>query len=132
MTDDPSEKINDLLSRIEKELGGKFDFEPPLHYVLVNKKVVPCKSLLAWGEFMEGADRVVKKSHVDGVEISTVFLGVDHAFMGGPPLFFETMIFGGEFNEEQYRCSTWEQAEKQHKVAHYKVLAMSDQDTFEA
>lgn len=38
------------------------------------------------------------------VEVSTVWLGLDHSFgFGGPPLLFETMVFGGPFDEEQWR-----------------------------
>jgi hypothetical protein len=32
----------------------------------------------------------------DGVEVSTVFLGLDHDLSGnGPPILWETMVFGG-------------------------------------
>ena len=56
---------------------------------------------------------------VDRVETtSTVFLGLDHRFIDdGPPLLFETMIFGGDGDKDQWRCSTWEQAEAQHRRA---------------
>jgi hypothetical protein len=53
----------------------------------------------------------------DGVEVSTVFLGLDHAWGKGPPMLFETMIFGGEHDQYQERCSTWEQAEEMHRRA---------------
>lgn len=35
----------------------------------------------------------------------------------GPPIVFETMIFGGANDEYQERCSTWEEAEAMHKRA---------------
>jgi hypothetical protein len=54
---------------------------------------------------------------VGKVDISTVFLGLDHNFFGGKPLLFETMVFGGENDEYQNRCSTWEEAEAMHQVA---------------
>lgn len=28
-----------------------------------------------------------------GIEVSTVFLGMDHAFLDGPPVLWETMVF---------------------------------------
>jgi len=56
------------------------------------------------------------------IAISTIFLGIDHRFAGtGPPILFETMIFGNNLPEElqdyQRRCCTWEEAEKQHLTA---------------
>ena len=40
----------------------------------------------------------------DEVHVSTVWLGLDHSFgFGGPPLIWETMIFGGPFNDYQWR-----------------------------
>lgn len=50
--------------------------------------------------------------------VSTVFIGLDHRFLGeGDPLVFETLIFGGEHDGEMWRCSTWAQAEQQHLEA---------------
>lgn len=53
----------------------------------------------------------------DGITVSTVLLGLDHNWGDGPPLIFETMIFGGEYDEYQERYSTREQAEEGHRVA---------------
>jgi hypothetical protein len=49
------------------------------------------------------------------IVVSTVFLGLDHAWAGGPPLLFETMVFNGPLNDEQRRCATWDQATAQHR-----------------
>lgn len=35
-----------------------------------------------------------------GLEVSTVWLGIDHNFLGGPPLTWETMVFGHDREEE--------------------------------
>jgi len=52
-----------------------------------------------------------------GIDISTAFLGSDHNHReDGPPLLFETMIFGGAEDGAQVRCSTYEQALAQHKI----------------
>jgi hypothetical protein len=52
----------------------------------------------------------------DDTEVSTVFLGTNYSFMSdGPPMLFETMIFGGPSNESCYRCSTHAEALIQHK-----------------
>lgn len=43
----------------------------------------------------------------DEVWVSTVWLGIDHSFgTPGPPIIFETMIFGGPHDQEQWRYST--------------------------
>ena len=64
----------------------------------------------------------------DGVSVSTVWLGLDHNYsLTGPPLIFETMIFGGEHAEYQERYSTKEEAlaghERAYRLAFEKVLA---------
>lgn len=51
------------------------------------------------------------------VRVSTIFLGTNHAFFGGTPILFETMIFGGEHDEYQERYATWEEAEAGHQRA---------------
>jgi hypothetical protein len=73
--------------------------------------------LLEWAEWFGKADRVVDKTHSGDVEVSTVFLGLDHQFGEGPPLIFETMIFGGEHDQYTDRCSTWDEAVEMHRRA---------------
>ena len=70
-----------------------------------------------WGRFYETTDRVVAKDIIGDAEVSTVFLGLDHQFGDGPPILFETMIFGGAHDMHQDRCSTWQQAEAMHAKA---------------
>lgn len=50
--------------------------------------------------------------------ISTVFLGLDHNWSKtGPPVLWETMVFGGELDQRQMRCTgAREQAEAMHAV----------------
>lgn len=69
-----------------------------------------------WGKFFESSDRIVKQENLpNGLRISTVFLGIDHNFSDeGPPVLFETMIFGME-DEVQQRYSTWDEAVKGHE-----------------
>ena len=62
--------------------------------------------------------RVASTALTEEIWISTVFLGMDHSFSGsGPPLLFETRIFGGPSDKFQKRCSTWEEAEALHAEA---------------
>lgn len=71
------------------------------HYILNSEKEVvslPWSETLTWGQWMEEARakglRVVGQDRVGRYLVSTVFLGVDHRFIGGgPPLVFETMVF---------------------------------------
>ena len=85
-------------------------------YILKGKEAVACGDIKEWGEWFGKADRKVARETVDGVEVSTVFLGLDHSFGDGPPLLFETMVFGGEMDGDQDRCTTWEQAEEMHRA----------------
>ena len=88
------------------------------HYILDGKKVKEIDSLIEWGEWYGTADRHVAKTKItDGIEVSTIFLGLDHSFGGDIPILFETMIFGGEHDEYQKRYATWEEAETGHLAA---------------
>lgn len=86
-------------------------------YTLVGKNVVVCDDILKWADWFEKENRTVGRTYVGKVFISTVFLGIDHRWGTGPPILFETMIFGGEHDEYQVRYSTWEEAEEGHKNA---------------
>ena len=87
------------------------------HYILDGHKAVSV-DLVTWAKWFERAKRHVAQSENEAkVRVSTVFLGLDHSFGSGPPLLFETMIFGGEHDQYQKRCTTWEQAEEMHKTA---------------
>lgn len=68
---------------------------------------------------MEANERRVKRTKVGDSDVSTVFLGLDHQFGRGAPLLFETMIFGGARDGDQFRYSTWDEAED----GHAKVVA---------
>lgn len=48
--------------------------------------------------------------------VSTVWLGMNHAWGTGPPLIFESMIFGGRFAGEMLRYTTPEQAAVGHEI----------------
>ena len=59
--------------------------------------------VLKWAKWYETADRHVARDTIEEVEISTVFLGVNHAFVDGPPVLYETMIFGGPHDQHEER-----------------------------
>lgn len=87
------------------------------YFILEDRQAIPA-AVMTWAIWLERSDngRIVAKTQVGDSEISTVFLGLDHQFIvGGPPLIFETMVFGGLLDGEEERYSTWEQAEAGHK-----------------
>lgn len=87
-------------------------------YILIGK--IPSKEpdILKWGEWMERSDRHIGNDMIrDNIQISTVFLGLDHNWSGGNPILFETMIFGGLHDGYQERYYSWEEAEIGHKEA---------------
>ena len=79
--------------------------------------------LLKWGRWFQTADRHVANDIIGGVRVSTVFIGLDHIFDDGPPLIFETMVFGGPLDQEMERYSTREQAAAGHAVMIARVRA---------
>lgn len=89
-----------------------------MNYILDDQhNPVLVDDLLTWANWFEAADRHVALTELDGVKVSTVFLGIDHNLSYGAkqPILFETMIFGGEHDEACWRCSTWQEAEAQHE-----------------
>lgn len=97
-------------------------------YILVNGEPVPEPDVLKWAMWMEDAaqnqSRIVARTKVDDIAltadicVSTVFLGIDHNFFGdGPPILYETMIFGGDHHEDMWRYSTRADALHGHLVA---------------
>ena len=98
---------------------------PPLYILDADQRVVKAADGLEWRLFFEKADRQVAHNifgheAIGEIEVSTVFLGINHRFGDdGPPLVFETMIFGGGDGLNGYtdRCSTWADAEAMHAKA---------------
>jgi hypothetical protein len=85
------------------------------HYILENGVPRPVE-LLEWARWFETADRIVEKTEISPeVDVSTVFLGVDHNFSGrGRAILFETMVFGGPMDQEQRRYATMGEAKRGH------------------
>ena len=87
----------------------------PYLYILKDKIPVPVWDALEWDKWLRTADRQVAETYIGEIRISTVFLSLDHAFLGGPPILFETMIFNGDLDGYQWRYHTWEEAEQGHE-----------------
>ncbi len=80
-----------------------------------------------WGSWRESASDPCRVGDDDvcGYCVSTVFLGIDHSFGRGPPILWETMVFGeGHLDMDMDRCGgTWEQAEEMHRRMVARVRA---------
>lgn len=90
-----------------------------LYYKLTSdKRVIPFDDISEWGKWFgqtyKDGTHWIANSKLRGMTISTIFLGIDHGFSLGPPILFETMIFGGYYNDYQERCCTYDQAMAQH------------------
>lgn len=87
-----------------------------LYFVLDENGIVrPATIEKFLNQYRNPENRIIEKTELDeDVEVSTVFLGLNHAFCDGPPIVFETMIFGGQFHEMMWRYSTLEQAQQGH------------------
>jgi hypothetical protein len=78
--------------------------------------IVATDDFMEWAKWFEKIDRRrVGRDEFGDVSVSTVFLGVDYGFGGGPPILFETMVFGGALDGEIERYSTWDEAVEGHK-----------------
>jgi hypothetical protein len=72
--------------------------------------------LMHWAMWFDQANRIVKQERIGELEVSTIFLGLDHRFGEGPPILWETLVFGGSTEEMLERCAgTREQAEAMHE-----------------
>jgi hypothetical protein len=82
----------------------------------------PIDDHIEWARLFFGTDRHVALDHVGDVEISTVWLGIDYGFGLAPaPLIYETMIFGGPYDQEQWRWSNRDAA----LAGHDQALALA-------
>jgi hypothetical protein len=86
------------------------------HYILDAQHRAVAVDYETWARWFEqGVDgRRVAHTILPSCEISTIFLSLDHQFGQGPPLLFETMVFGGSLDQECDRYSTWAEAEAGH------------------
>jgi len=71
-----------------------------------------------WALLFEDTEhRIIGRTELPGgCRVSTVWLGIDHSFGGGPPLIFESMVFGPDssIDLDCQRYSTREEAELGH------------------
>jgi hypothetical protein len=71
-------------------------FEIGIRGMYFRRDGTPYRTASEWAEdFSKGIDRRVDETLLWwGGRVSTVWLGLNHNYIGGPPLIFETMLFG--------------------------------------
>lgn len=65
------------------------------------------------------------------VEVSTAWTGLDPMVIEGRPLIFETMIFGGEWNQMWWRWYTEREAAESHEIIVRKLKAGESLEDFD-
>ena len=89
-------------------------------YILDNNNKPVAKPVLEASQWLKDNDnrRIVKRDEIGDILVSTVFLGLDHAWDSDIPVLWETMIFGGTHDQEyQERYTSYEDALEGHEVA---------------
>ena len=95
----------------------------PMRHIDKDGRLIP---LWQWAVLFENESyRIVEQTRIwPGISISTIWLGLDHGFAQGRPLFFETMVFSSG-NEDLYqkRWSDLTEAKTGHQltVAEWKI-----------
>lgn len=100
----------------------------PRYWILQGRTPVTVDDVLEWAQWYETScrdnARIVRLDHIrprwyiPKIFVSTVFLGLDHNWGGGPPLLFETKVFEpGGWGIYTDRYATWNQAEGGHLQA---------------
>lgn len=96
-----------------------------------------CEDLFTWTHWMETHRGLlhVADTRFGAVRVSTVFLGLDHGFgafaeaLGwepGPPILYESMVFGGPLDGEQWRYATRAEADAGHTALCIAVTEAAD------
>jgi hypothetical protein len=97
----------EILARLSKGEDG------PELYVLEGKTPRRVRDLLQWAVAFERSD-VLARDIVGRAVVSTIFLGINSSILG-PPLLFETMVFGGKHDMAQNRYETYDEAMAGHQ-----------------
>lgn len=89
--------------------------------------------LMKWAAWFEKAERKIARSEFfqpawkvwlskllkikrwEPARVSTVFLGLNHNYGEGEPVLFETMVFGGRYNEQMERYEYLDKAKIGHE-----------------
>jgi hypothetical protein len=85
-------------------------------YILVNGVPTIEPDLMKWAKWFETSERRVALTNVADAHVSTIFLGLDLSFGSGPPLLYETVVFGGALKNVTERYATAEEARRGHEA----------------
>ena len=101
----------------------------PRYYILDAENHVLEVDVMTWARSLEDDSRRVGYTEITSeVTVITTFLGLDHRHFGdGPPILFETMIFGGPLDEYQWRYASHDDALTGHQAAVSKARAATGQ-----
>lgn len=89
-------------------------------YILDNNNNPVAKPVLEAAQWLDDNDhrRTLKRDEIGDILVSTVFLGLDHAWLNEQtPVLWETMIFGGEHDQYQERYTSHKDALEGHEKA---------------
>ena len=105
--------------------------------------IAPHERFEVWGDFLDRTLMPIRiepaKEHAFYIElgsrfigdvpleVSTVWIGINHNFSGeGPPLIFETMVFGSEGDLYCERYATEEQAREGHAATLRRLIEVDN------
>jgi hypothetical protein len=128
VSDDREQLARDFLEQLVRDrqrAGGKYILD-------ADGNPQPCDDLLAWARWFEAASRdrtrIVAQDLDESdpkktIKVSTVFLGLDHNFMGdGTPVLWETLVMGGLLDGEMDRYTSRAAALEGHQAMCRRVL----------
>jgi hypothetical protein len=100
-------------------------------YTLDGKTPVEESELKKWEQWYAQADRIVQSTDIPitqsnrfkfkitdpdcVINVTTIFLGIDHSLHSDRPLLFSTKITGGQYDQRQQWTSSWSEAEAEHE-----------------
>jgi hypothetical protein len=89
-----------------------------MFYTLENKKVIACTVDQFVKDLKNRYFREIARTQVNGkrATVITVFCGMNHGLFDDDPLFFETMVFGGSYDSQVFRSSSYQEAEEMHET----------------
>jgi hypothetical protein len=92
----------------------------PRLFILEQGEVKSVTDIFVWAAWFEKADKFEERrvafSTIGTVKVSTVFLGLDHGFgMTEEPVLWETMVFGGYYDQTCERYTSKAAAQEGHE-----------------
>jgi len=109
----PTAEIRELrhyhLRSSDGTVRGPVGYEEYLQWMMDHNDGKPCVNLKTTtvGEKPERDAGTV-------ADVSTIFLSINHNWVGGPPILWETMVFGGPSDDWQERYRSEEEALRRH------------------